>query len=326
MTTAGIMRITLAALIPGALVYAWMFGPGVLMNLVFAIGIALLVEAAMLRLRDLPLRHLSDGTAILTAVLLALCLPPLLPFWMTAVGIIFALVFGKHMYGGLGQNLFNPAMVGFAVLIIAFPLAMTQWPEAESQQDFGTTLTAKLTLEQGRVAYDGITAATPLDAYKFRRGETNEEFFDEQTAANQTAWLNINLAFLLGGAYLLYRRIIPWQTPIAMLGTILLLSAIYYDGGSSASLGAPFFHLFSGAAMLTAFFIVTDPVTAPMHRSGLLYYGAGIGLITFIIRTIGAYPEGVAFAVLLMNACVPLLDHLLMSADTRSSTTSGEAS
>lgn len=311
MTTAAIMRMTLAALLPGAMAYAWYFGAGVVLNLLITIVTAVLIEAAILKVRQMPLSHLGDGTVIVTAVLLGLCLPPLLPAWQVILGTGFAVVFGKHVYGGLGQNVFNPAMVGFAVLIVSFPLSMSQWPEPETGDSLSKVVTAKLNMDAGRAAWDGMTAATPLDSFKFRAGLTSDEHFNEIENRNWIAWAWINLGFLAGGLYLLYRRIIPWQTPATMLATIALLAVVFYDGGSSISLGSPAFHLFTGATMLAAFFVITDPVTAPSCSQGLLLYGAGIGLITFIIRSTGAYPEGIAFAVLLMNASAPLMDHLM---------------
>ena len=310
MTTSGIMRMPLLALLPGTVAYTWLYGAGVIINLIVAITVAAATEAIILRMRQLPILSLGDGTVMVSAVLLGLCLPPLLPLWQVAVGIVFAVVFGKHVYGGMGQNVFNPAMVGFAVLIVSFPLSMSQWPEPEFRLSLTDTLSAKVTMMDGRAAYDGVTAATPLDAYKFRTGTTNTEFFDSLQSANWFNWMVINLCFLAGGLYLLYRRIISWQAPAGMLGCLVLLALIFYDSGSSASLGSPGFHLLSGATMLAAFFVVTDPVTAPSDSRGLLLYGFGIGVFTFVIRTIGAYPEGIAFAVLLMNACSPMIDHV----------------
>ena len=315
MTTRRIMLITCLAMLPGALTYTWLFGAGVLLNLLCTSLTALAAEACMLRLRRLPLQQLGDGTALVTGIILGLCLPPLLPLWMAALGTAFALIFGKHMYGGTGNNLFNPAMVGFAVLIVSFPLAMSHWPAPGSSNTFDQTLVHKVTLTQSRPVYDGITAATPLDAYKFRKGLTNEEFFQTEQAEHWQSWALVSLAYLAGGLVLVYLRLAPWQTPLAMLGTLAGLGVVFYDSGSSVSLGSPLFHLTTGAAVFAAFFVVTDPVTAPRHRSNLLLYGAGIGLVTFIIRTIGAYPEGVAFGVLLLNACVPLIDQLRVEAE-----------
>ena len=310
------MHITLLALLPGFAVFAWHFGIGVLLTVALASLTAVIGEALVLKLRSRPLNSLADGTAVLTGALLGLCLPPLLPFWMVAIGAGFAVVFGKHLYGGSGNNVFNPAMVGFAMLIISFPLAMSHWP-APFSTDAATSFTTKLNTSAAQEHYDGITAATPLDAYKFRIASTNDEFFSVSGTqeTNWQTWASINLAFLMGGLFLLYRKLIPWQIPASFLATLGVLSLVFYDGGSSASLGSPAFTLFTGASMLTAFFIATDPVTSPGHRVGLLVFGAGVGLIVFIIRSWGAYPEGVAFGILLMNATAPLIDHVFVLRD-----------
>ena len=305
--TANIMDQVLLALAPGAACLAWYFGPGVLINLVVAVGAAVGTEILVLRLRNLPLSITSDRSAIVTGALLGLCLPPFLPVWLVAFGAVFALVFGKHLYGGLGQNPFNPAMVGYAMLIVAFPLAMSTWPAPGAHG--GELLNYKL----GAPVADGVTMATPLDAFRFRAGATVSEFVSH--SANMTnfagkGWEWINLAFLAGGLYLVYRKLCDRVMPVAMLAALGLLAAVFYDGGSSQSLGSPLFHWFSGATMLAAFFIVTDPVTSPDSMIGRVVFGGGVGILVFIIRSIGAYPDGVAFAVLLMNATTPLLDQV----------------
>ena len=312
------MHITLLALAPGFAVFTWHFGIGVLLNVAVASLTAVICEALALKLRSHRLDSLADGTVVLAGALLGLCLPPLLPFWMVAVGAGFAVVFGKQLYGGSGSNVFNPAMVGFAMLIISFPLAMSHWPAPGSTNSgsigAATSFTTQLNTSAAQEHYDGITAATPLDAYKFRIAATNDEFFSESGTqqTNWQTWASINLAFLMGGLFLIYRKLIPWQIPASFLTTLGVLSLVFYDGGSSASLGSPAFTLFTGASMLTAFFIATDPVTSPGHRVGLLVFGSGVGLIVFIIRSWGAYPEGVAFAILLMNATAPLIDHVFV--------------
>lgn len=289
------MQIVLLALLPGLIVTTYFLGTGVLVNVGVSIATAMVTEAMILTIRKADLLTLTDCSAIVTGLLLGLALPPSLPIWMVITGCAFAVIFGKHLYGGLGQNLFNPAMVGYAVLIISFPLAMSTWP-----------------IIQGG-AIDGISSATPLDTFKFRGAYTIDEIW---TAGNGFAlvagagWQWINLAYLAGGLGLIYFKVARWQAPAAMLIALSLLAIIFYDNGSSQSLGSPLFHLFSGGTMLVAFFIVTDPVTAPGSNLGLYIYGAGIALITFIIRSIGAYPDGFAFAVLLMNALTPLIDQV----------------
>lgn len=313
MKTRSLMLTTTAALAPGIVLMTWYFGVGILINLTTAILVALITEAAALKLKSpdvaLPVQ-VQDGTIVLTGALLGLCLPPLLPLWMVVLGTVLAVLLGKHVYGGTGQNVFNPAMVGYCILILSFPLGMSHWPSIASTPGLIDTIAAKISLTN-LPPYDGLTAATPLDSYRFREGLTNAEFFQIDNTVNWQVWATINVGFLAGGLYLLSQRLIPWQTPVALLGTLLVLSLVFYDGGSSVSLGSPLFHLLSGATMMAAFFVVTDPVTCPTFPLGLIIFGIGVGLITFIIRSIGAYPEGIAFGVLLMNACSPLIDHLL---------------
>ncbi|MBD3647289.1 MAG: RnfABCDGE type electron transport complex subunit D, partial [Pseudomonadales bacterium] len=189
------------ALIPGAAALVWYFGPGVIVNLTVALVSALTFEALVLYVRGRPLSHLLDGSAAVTGLLLGLCLPPFLPVWMIVIGCLFAIVFAKHLYGGLGQNVFNPAMVGYAVLIIAFPLAMSQWSSPlDPWQSFSQILTTKL----GGPVADGITMATPLDTFKFRGALTVSEVWQMGPGfgvVSGTGWESINLAFLLGGLY-----------------------------------------------------------------------------------------------------------------------------
>ena len=250
MKTPRLMQLTLAALVPGIATYAWVFGWGVLINLLAAAGTAVAAEAVILKLRGQQLKTLVDGSAMLTGILLALCLPPLLPLWMVIIGTLFALVFGKHVYGGLGQNVFNPAMVGFAVLVLSFPLAMSQWPDVETKTPLSSVLNAKTTTTALRADWDGVSGATPLDAYRFRAGQTNAEFFGDRMQQNWQHWIYINLAFLAGGLFLVFSGVIRWQAPAAFLGTLGICAIAFYDGGSSASLGSPMFHLLSGAAKI----------------------------------------------------------------------------
>ena len=313
-----VMRQVLYALIPGTLAYVWYFGPGVLINIALACAVALVSEAAMLRLRNRPLRpFLSDYSAVVTAVLLALALPPLAPWWMTTVGTAFAIVIAKHLYGGLGFNPFNPAMVGYVVLLISFPRDMTQWltPQMLSAHtlSFPETLNAIFSgrLPDG-IGIDALTGATPLDTVKTQLGQSKTLSEIRSTAQfgdyGGRGWEWIANWYALGGIWLLYRRVIAWQIPVGMLSALLAIALVFFliDPDTHAS---PLFHLFSGAAMLGAFFIATDPVTASSTPRGRLIYGMGIGLLVYLIRSFGGYPDGVAFAVLLMNMAAPMIDH-----------------
>ncbi len=308
MTTADLMKKVLYALLPGALMMGYFFGAGIILNVLGGMLTSIALELLVFRIRNIPARTVYDGSALVTGALLGLALPPYLPFSILFIGCLFAMIFAKHMYGGTGQNLFNPAMVGFAVMIVSFPLAMSSWPQSDV---VSYSLIDVALIKSGYTVVDGYTGATPLDQFKFRGALTTDEFRDRVGDDGWQQWLVINMAFLLGGFYMVREKICTWRAPLTMLLTLLVLSGIFYDGGSSDSLGSPLFHLFSGATMLGAFFIATDPVTSPDTNQGQIGFGVGVGLLTFIIRSVGAYPEGIAFAILLMNAASPLLDHIV---------------
>ncbi|WP_075185787.1 electron transport complex subunit RsxD [Teredinibacter haidensis] len=316
--TGTVMKTVLLATVPGIAVITAFFGPGTLLNIVLASLFCLVFEAAFLKLRNKTVAfYLQDYSALLTAVLLALTLPPYAPWWLVATGCFFAIVVAKQLYGGLGYNPFNPAMVGYIVLLISFPLEMSQWPAAVSALSDGQSLPSiSQTLQQVFLGnpIDGYTAATPLDVLKQNNSlELNEVYkTDAGFIAGYWAgagWEWANLAFLLGGAFLLYKKVFTWHAPIAMLTSLSVLSALFYDGGSSGSTGSPLFHLFSGATMLGAFFIVTDPVTSAVSNKGRLIYGALIGVLLFVIRAWGNYPDALAFSVLLLNFAAPFIDY-----------------
>ena len=303
-STANIMGLVLIALLPGFAALTWFFGAGITINVVVAMATAMATEWLILKVRGYPLARMKDNSALVTGALLGLCLPPFVSIWIVVGGVAFAILIGKHLYGGLGHNLFNPAMTGYAMMIISFPLAMSLWPEPGSSQPLALLVEYKL----GVLLPDAVAMATPLDAFKFRGGVTIEEFQDQAQGASAAAWGWINGGFLAGGLLLLARKLCDWVLPLSMLATLAILSMLFYDGGSSSSAGSPWLHLMCGATMMAAFFIITDPVTAPGYRNGRIIFGVGVGAITFLIRTIGAYPEGIAFAVLLMNATTPLID------------------
>ena len=284
----------------------YIFGVGVLINITIAVITVVLCECLFLKIRGLPTRTILDGSALATGILLALTLPPLLPISMVVLGSVFSILVVKHIYGGLGNNIFNPAMAGFSALVVSFPMAMSLW----GIPFLDMTLIETLEMKIGSLAIDGTTRATPLHEFKFREDVTNEEYWDQIRLQNWRSWALINLTFLVSGVYLIYTGLCKWYAPIAMLSTLIILSICFYDDGSSASLGSPLFHLFSGATMLGAFFILTDPVTSPKLPLGQIIFGVGIGILTFAIRMIGGYPEGVAFAVLFMNAVTPLINYL----------------
>ncbi len=316
-TVAGVMRQVLYALTPGVIACTWFFGVGVLLQILFAISFALLFEALMLRLRGQPLRpFLGDYSAVVTAVLFALCVPPLAPWWVAMTGMFFAIVIAKHLYGGLGRNLFNPAMIGYVVVLISFPREMTQWlPPQQLATIQLDVLQSVLTIFTGHLpdafSWDSITQATPLDSIRtgISEGRTVSEIRQSPIFGDfgGLGWEWIANWFALGGFWLLWRRIIGWHVPVTMIGSVVLFSLATYlvDPGAGPS---PFQHVFSGALVLGAFFIATDPVSGCTSVRGKLWFGAGVGVLTLVIRSWGGYPDGVAFAVLLMNLAAPLID------------------
>ncbi|PKO34464.1 MAG: electron transport complex subunit RsxD [Betaproteobacteria bacterium HGW-Betaproteobacteria-7] len=314
-----VMTQVCVALIPGIAAYAWLVGPAILVQLVIATFAALFAEAAMLKLRGKPLAlFLSDGSAIVTAWLIALTFPPLAPWWMVFTGTIFAIVFAKHLYGGLGQNPFNPAMVAFAVCIVSFPALMSQWPAVGLE----LRLVDQIDIIFGLAPrVDALTSATPLDAMKtaLRMGDGN--FDIAQLLANQDiygnfagrGWEWVAAGYLIGGLWLWHRRVISWQVPVAFIGSLTLISGALWLY-NPAAFANPIFHLFSGGTLLGAFFIATDPVSGCTTPRGKLIFGAGAGLLAYIIRVFGGFPDGVAFAVLLMNLSAPVIDLLTQPA------------
>ena len=292
-TVPRVMYQVLAALVPVVVAQVLLYGPRTLLLLGIGCATALACEALALRVRRRPVATpLRDGSVLVTGALLALAVPPTLPSWLLVLGIAAAVLIGKHAYGGLGQNPFNPAMVGYAVLLISFPLEMTRWTAPGPP-------------------WDAMTGATALDSLRtgLRQSYTMQEILAGPAFGHVGAaggeW--INLAALAGGLYLLARRVIRWHIPVAMLAGLAVPATLahLFDPGAHAGVA---FQFAAGATMLGAFFIATDPVSAATSDRGRLWYGAGIGLLTWVIRTWGGFPDGLAFAVLLMNLAAPLID------------------
>jgi Na+-translocating ferredoxin:NAD+ oxidoreductase subunit D len=266
------MGLVLLACIPGLLATLWTQGWGVLFSLLLCAISALCCEATLLAMRRQPvLPALNDGSALVTAVLLAIALPGQAPWWVPVTAAGIAIAVGKQAFGGVGRNLFNPAMVGYAFVLLNFPLHMNHWPNhaigfVESLQHAGF----------GNVG-----------------GRSSE-------------W--INLALLCGGLFLLQRKVISWHAPAGLLASLFLFSLLAWNGSGSDSNGSPLLHLFSGSTMLAAFFIATEPVSGPKANLARLLFGFGAGALIYLIRTWGSYPDGTAFAILLMNLAVPALD------------------
>ncbi len=313
-----VMLLVILALMPGAAAMIWYFGWGVLINMALASTVAVAAEALVLRLRGQPVMStLMDLSAVITALLFALAVPPTLPWWLTLLGMVFAIVVVKQLYGGIGYNPFNPAMAGYVFLLISYPVEMTTWLPPQMLSDhtlsFGQSLTLIFAggLPTG-LGIDAITMATPLDEM---RTQLDLNHMIEEIRRSPLwgdfggrGWEWVGNWYLLGGLFLLWKRVISWHIPVAMLGALVLLAGVFYlmDPQSHPF---PAFHLFSGASILGAFFIATDPVTACTTKKGQLIYGAAIGVLVYVIRTWGGYPDAVAFAVLLMNMAAPTIDY-----------------
>jgi electron transport complex protein RnfD len=307
-----------AALVPGTLAHVWFFGPGVLVQIALAVAFALAIEAAMLRVRGQPVRpFLTDGSALVTAWLFAVCVPPLAPWWIAAVAMLAAIALAKHLYGGLGHNLFNPAMVGYAVVLVCFPLELSRWlapgdlaPAAIGLRD---TLAAIFAGVAPGGDWDAITRATPLDLVRQlgAGGRTLAEVRADPVFGDfgGRGWEWIANLYILGGIALCLWRVADWRTPVAVLGTTIALTLPFWLADPDLH-PLPLQHVFSGALVLAAFFIATDPVSGCTTPRGRWIFGAGVAILTLAIRRWGGYPDGVAFAVLLMNAAAPLIDRL----------------
>ena len=307
-----VMRDVLLATAPGILVMTWFFGPGTLINLVLGGSVALAAEYGVVALRGRnPKTAIADLSVLVTSTLLCIALPPYAPWWLIVIGVLTAVLLGKQVFGGLGYNPFNPAMVGYVVLLISFPIQMSSWAlprDLVATPGLGEAL-QRVFLPS---SIDAMTGATPLDLLRQNTGLLFADLMmsrPELSGWGGLGWVEVNLAFLLGGLWLLYRKVFTWHAPLAMLAALGLCALMGFDGGSSDSGGSALFHLFSGASMFAAFFIITDPVSSAVSNRGRLIFGALIGVLVYLIRTLGNYPDAVAFAVLILNFCAPFIDH-----------------
>lgn len=322
--TAKFMLWVMGAMLPALAVQCYYFGYGVLIQIAIAFALAVVIEVIIAKLRRKPTAfYLADLTGLVTAMMLAMAIPPYAHWWIITIGTLVALLLAKHCYGGMGQNVFNPAMVGYALLLVSFPVQMTSWSVATNLYHhtlgFGDSISLifnGLTQEGSTLHHlvsqiDGISQATPLDSAKTNLSILGmDKLLASPIFAGQFAqgWWQLNLAFLLGGMILLYKKIIHWQIPASMLA-VFTLCAVLTDLFSSTEYLSFYAQLFSGAMMFGAFFIATDPVTASTTPKGKLIFGGLIGLLVYLIRYYGNYPDAVAFSVLLANICVPLIDH-----------------
>lgn len=295
-----IMWSVVGALTPAAMVSIYYFGARAALTIVVSMVGCLAVEYLFTKMFKKSL-NLTDGSAAVTGLLLALNLPGTAPWWMVLIGCAVAIGFGKMVYGGLGQNVFNPALIGRVFLLVSFPVQMTTWPVPRPL--FGQTV------------IDAVTAATPLGLVK------EAIVMNKPLAADQIAtWADLAIgrvggsmgetsaiALLLGAAYLLYKGYITWQTPVSYIATVAVLGQIFHWYQPELYPNA-LFHVLAGGLLLGALFMATDMVTSPLTGRGQLIFGLGCGVITVVIRLFGGYPEGVSFAILLMNAVVPIID------------------
>ena len=284
-----------AALAPAALFSVYNFGMSAAVNLVLCIASAVLTEYLILRWQGKD-NVISDGSAVLTGLLLAMNIPCGLPWYMPVLGSIVAIAIAKHTMGGLGYNIFNPALIGRAFLLASWPIAMTTWPTP-------AVLAGKV---------DAMTSATPLGILKLQGYEKLIELFGDKTEMYKSLFIGTRggssgetsaVLLLLGGAYLIYKGYINWQVPVTMIATVGVLTGVF--GGD------PLVHMMSGGLILGAFYMATDMVTIPITIKGQIIFAIGAGVLTVLIRLIGGYPEGVCYAILLMNCVTPLIDRLV---------------
>lgn len=316
LSTQRIMLYVMFALVPGIAAYVYFISPLVLINAMVAVIVAILLEALAIRLRGKSaMSQIQDASIALAAVLLALAVPPMIPFWQLLTGVAVMVILGKHVYGGLGHNPFNPAMVGYAAMLISFPQSMTLWIDSSvlaglESPTLNELLRIKLSLDtvmsNPQIAWDGITQATPLEHIRSIKLQSQPiDLNDLVQRTIKSGWCWVSLGFLFGGLFLLYKRVIQWHIPVSVIAGFVLWSSLFSGQGLPLHLS-----LLSGSLMLGAFFIATDPVTAASSKRGRLIFGFGVGSLSFVIREFGGYPEGIAFAILLMNLCVPLIDHV----------------
>ncbi|MDX8389341.1 MAG: RnfABCDGE type electron transport complex subunit D [Mariprofundaceae bacterium] len=326
------MLMVIYALLPASLVSVWVFGWMSVLMIVWCMAGCLLFEAIALRLMGRSMAALGDGSAALTGLLLALTLPALLPWWMPLIGCFVAIILSKQVYGGLGYNPFNPALAARVVLLISFPMNMTAWlipgtavftPSIMPAIDLYAFTDCFTLFFAGSHALgeslDAITMASPLGYVKteWSRGIGVQEALTTYNYSYFNAFIGREagslgetsaLALLVGGVFLMVRGTIRWHIPFSFLITVALLAAVFNQLDAN-HYAPPLFHLLAGGLMLCAFFMATDPVSSPISPLGQVVFGVGCGLLTWVIRTYGGYPEGAMFSVLLMNCAVPLIDH-----------------
>lgn len=320
-----IMILVILSCIPGILTEIYFFGYGVLIQILLFVIISLFFEMIILKIRSKKIKNvLFDYSSVLTAVLLGLSVPCILPWWMIIFASFFSIIISKHLYGGLGQNIFNPAMIGYAILLISFPLYMTSWHEKKIPSSFYEDIKKSINLILYKNSVydvslkdhpDNFTSATPLSDFKTNSHLNYNEYLDkkiflEKQKCISVAWQYINISFLLGGFFLLYKKIICWRIPFSFLFSLVFFSSLGFFCSKNFFL-SPLCNLFSGGTMICAFFIATDPVTTSSTKVGKIIFGTIIGFFVWILRSYSDYPDGIAFSVLFANIIVPLMDNYI---------------
>ncbi|NMM61340.1 RnfABCDGE type electron transport complex subunit D [Clostridium sp. P21] len=287
-----------ATLVPAAIFGVWNFGINALISIIAGIVSAVVFEYAVQKIRNKPIT-ISDGSAVLTGLLIAMCVSPKVPFYMVIFGSFIAIVIAKHSMGGLGYNIFNPAHIGRAAMMASWPVFMTSW----------TVLHAP--------GVDAVTSATPLGILKLQGYSKLIETFGGQANLYKALFIGTRngcigetstVLLVLGGLYLIYKKYVNWEVPVVMIATVGILTWVFGPAGMFT--GDPVFHMMAGGLVIGAFFMATDMVTTPITRKGQIIFAFGAGLITTLIRLKGGYPEGVCYSLLLMNCVSPLIDRL----------------
>jgi electron transport complex protein RnfD len=289
------------ALIPALIWSVFVFGLDALRVTAIAIVACLALEYIIQKYLMKVKPSLYDGSALVTGILLAFNVPASLPWWIIVIGAIAAIGIGKLSFGGLGSNIFNPALVGRVFLLISFPVQMTNWP-----------------VNQQSGAVDGVSSATPLAAIKegITSGTPVSQLMQEMPSASDMLLGTVlgslgeisALMLIIGGLYMLFKKVITWEIPVSILGSVAIIAGIFWLADPQSFVN-PVYHLLTGGLMLGAIFMATDMVSSPMTSKGQIIYGVGIGVITILIRLFGAYPEGISFAILIMNAFTPLINN-----------------
>ncbi|MGF1616089.1 MAG: RnfABCDGE type electron transport complex subunit D [Gammaproteobacteria bacterium] len=303
-TTPAAMRQVIYALVPLVISAVWWFGLSALLVLLAAVTGSLMTEWLFTQGPDRG-QSLHDLSAALTGLLLGLSLPPGLPLWMAFLGGAASIGLGKLIWGGLGQNPFNPALVGRAFLLAAFPAAMTTWHPPKGPDSFFDVIPSNLALPLAQPTFDALSAATPLGLMKFQHQATPLSELMFGNTAGCFGETN-GVLILLAGLYLVWQHSIDWRIPVAVLASATALAALLHL--ADAHRAPPLVALFSGGLLFGAVFMATDPVTSPLSPKGAWLFGTGIGLLAILIRAYGGYPEGIMYAILLMNGATPLIE------------------